>query len=199
MSNFKDRFKERPASYSFFSSWEYDKEEWYQNYFKGNKQPANGAMRFGSLVGDSIGTPDSLVPTLTPPGVKEYEMRAEVGGIMLIGFADHYDPLTKTLHENKTTANIKKWTKQSVDEHKQLDMYALLLMLQDKTHPKEITMYLNYIPVLKKGLGEFKLPKPATYISYSTKRTALQVAQYAQYLVDTIKEMEIWVTKREQA
>lgn len=196
MTKFVDRFKERPASYSFFSSWEWDKEEWYDNYILGKKKESNGAMLFGSLVGDSIGTPNSLVPTLTPPGVKEYEMRAEVDGIMLVGFADHYCPLTKTLHENKTTTNKKKWTKQSVDEHKQLDMYALLLMLQDKTHPSEVTMYLNYIPVELKGVG-YKLPKVPTYVQIETKRTALQVAQYAQYIKDTVREMEAWVLNRQ--
>ena len=196
MSKFTDRFKERPASYSFFSSWEWDKEEWYDNYILGKKKESNGAMRFGSLVGDSIGTPDSLVPTLTPPGVKEYELRAKVGDIMLLGYCDHYCPLTKTLHENKTTVNKKKWTKQSVDEHKQLDMYALLLMLQDKTHPSEVTMYLNYIPVELKGIG-YKLPKVPTYVQIETKRTALQVAEYAQYIKDTVKEMEVWVLNRQ--
>lgn len=197
MSKFTDRFIERPASYSFFSSWEYDKEEWYQNYFKDNKEPANAAMKFGTLVGDSIGTPNSLVPTLTPPGIKEYELRATIAGIQCVGYCDHYCPKTKTLHENKTTANTKKWNKQSVDNHKQLDMYALLLMLQDKTHPSEVKMFLNYIPVLKKGLGEFKLPEPATYIQFPTKRTALQVANYANYIKQTVIEMEQWVKLRE--
>jgi len=98
MSKFTDRFKERPASFSFFSSWEYNKNEWYDNYILGNKKESNAAMEFGTLVGDSIGTPNSMVPTLVPPGVKEYEMRANIGEIYLVGYADHFDPATLTLH-----------------------------------------------------------------------------------------------------
>lgn len=195
MSTFTDRFKTRPASFSFFSSWEYNKDEWYDNYILGKRKESNAQMEFGTLVGDSIGTPESLVPTLVPPGVKEYELRAKVGDVYLVGYCDHYDPITKTLNENKTTVKKDKWTQQSVDEHKQLDMYALLLMLQDKVHPKELTIYLNYIPVELKGVG-YKLPKPPTYVQIETKRTALQVAQYAQYIKDTVKLMEQYVNNK---
>lgn len=196
MSKFTDRFKERPASFSFFSSWEYNKNEWYDNYILGNWKESNAAMRFGTLVGDSIGTPNSMVPSLVPPGEKEYKMRAKIGDIYLVGYADHYCPKTKTLHENKTTVKKDKWTKQSVDEHKQFDMYALLLMLQDKVAPKDITMYLNYIPVELKGVG-YKLPKKPTYIQIPTKRTALQVAEYATYIKKTVVDMEQYVLQYE--
>lgn len=197
MSSFFDRFKDRPLSYSQVSTWEYSKEEWYERYILNIPFEGNAATRFGNLIGDSIGTEKSLVPTLENPGIKEYELRASIGPICMIGLCDSYCPKTKTLHENKTTANTKKWNKQSVDNHKQLDMYALLLMLQDKTHPKDVKMFLNYIPVLKKGLGEFKLPEPATYIQFPTKRTALQVANYANYIKQTVVEMEQWVKLRE--
>lgn len=193
---FTDRFKIRPASYSFFASWEYNKEEWYNNYILGNRPEPNQAMLMGTKVGDSIGTPDSLVPTLTPPGVKEYEMRANLGDIYLIGFADHYCKETKVLHENKTTTNDKKWTQKSVDEHKQLDMYALLLFLQNKTPPAEVKMYLNYIPVVEGGDMLLHLPEPATYVQYETKRTNLQIAEYAEYIKSTVKEMEAYVRAR---
>ena len=95
-----NRFITRPLSYSQLSAWEYDKEDWYNRYILNIPFLGNPATAFGSVVGDSIGTPNSLVPNLVPPGVKEYELSATLGAIRVIGFADHFCPKTKVLHEN---------------------------------------------------------------------------------------------------
>lgn len=200
MLKLTDLFKKRPASFSFFSSWEYNQEEWYDTYILGNKKESNAQMEFGTLVGDSIGTSTSLVPALIPPGVKEYKMRAVLkdkilGDIYLIGYADHYCPEKKILNENKTTVKKDKWTQLTVDQHKQLDMYALLLYLQDKTRPEEVTMFLNYIPVLLKGV-KYRLPDPPAFVQIPTKRTMLQVVEYGQYLIETLIEMQKYVDNR---
>jgi len=190
-----NRFIARPLSYSQLSSFEWSPDEWYASYILGRREPPNDAMLLGTKVGDSIGTPESLVPTLTPPGVKEYAMRASLGDIHMVGFADHYCVDSKVLHENKTTDKPGKWTQASVDKHKQLDMYALLLWLQDKTPPHEVEMFLNYIPVERKGVT-LRLPAEPVYYQFPTYRTRLQVAQYASYVKRTVKEMDKYIKAR---
>jgi hypothetical protein len=195
MSAFTDRFATRPASYSFFSSWEYNRDEWYKNYIMGIREPANEAMLFGSLVGDSIGTDTSMVPTLVPPGVKEYELSATLWGIPLVGYADHYCPDTRVLHENKTSATRDRWTQKKVDEHTQLTMYCLLLWLRDKVKPEDVRIQLNFIPVRQAGV-QFKLPDPPTYTPFTTTRTMLDILEYTSYLKKTLVEMERYVQSR---
>jgi len=187
---FKNRFKKRPLSYSQLSSFEWDAEEWYNNYILGKREPANPAMLYGTVVGDSIGTPDTLVPSLIPPGVKEYEMNAVIDGVPIVGYADHYCPDTLFLSENKTSDNPKRWDQKKVDDHGQLTMYALMLFLRDKIKPEDIQMQLNFIPVLRGGDMVYRMPEPPTYQPFRTKRSTLDIVKYAQYIRDLIIEME---------
>ncbi len=189
---FTDRFIIRPLSYSQLSSFEYSPREWYKRYVLLQPDPPNAAMLFGSLVGDSIATDNSLVPTLTPPGVKEYELRASIGDIRLIGFADHYCPDTYVLNENKTTDKPGKWNQKSVDAHGQMTMCALLLFLQDRVKPEDVTMYLNYIPVEVGGDFQYRLPTPPTYTAIPTRRTTADVLRYVGYVQETVKRMEAY-------
>lgn len=184
------RFKKRPLSHSQLSSFEYDPEQWYDTYILGNKIKANPAMEFGTLVGDSIGTETSMVPGLTPPGVKEYELRANLDDIWLVGFADHYCKDTYTLHENKTSDKPDRWTQAKVDSHPQLTMYALLLFLQDKVRPEDVTMQLNFIPVERGGDMIYRMPEPPVYHAFLTRRTTQDILDYTQYILDTVKKME---------
>lgn len=189
MATFTDRFKTRPLSWSQLSSFEYSPKEWHRRYIRNKPEPPNAAMLYGSKVGDSIGTPNSLVPTLTPPGAKEYELRANLGPIHMVGFCDHYCPDTLVLNENKTTDNPDKWNKKSVDTHGQMTMYALLLFLQNKTKPGDVTMYLNYIPVFIKGV-DYALPTPPTYTAIPTERTTADIMNFVTYVKNTVKAME---------
>lgn len=197
MSKFRDRFKERALSYSQLASFAYNPEEWYINYVQGKRGAANAAMLFGTKVGDSIGTPESLVPSLVPPGVKEFELHAEVNGIPIIGYADHYCPDTKVLHENKTSDKLDRWTQKKVDEHKQLDMYALMLLLRDKVKPEEVHMQLNFIPVTQGGDFVYRLPEKPYYIPFYTKRTTLQVLKFVQEIEDTLVKMEAYMKSKQ--
>ena len=195
MAKFNDRFKARPLSYSQLSSFEYNKEDWYRRYIKGKKDPPNAAMMFGSLVGDSIGTDTSMVPLLIPPGVKEYELHAQMGDISIIGYADHFCPDTFELHENKTSNKLDRWDQRKTDEHPQLTMYALMLFLRDKIKPEHIDMQLNFIPVIAGGatMDKYRMPDPVVVHSFKTKRTTRDVLEYASYVVATVKLMEEYI------
>jgi hypothetical protein len=196
MSAFTDRFKTRPLSHSQLGSWEWDKEQWYNNYILGIREPATPAMEFGNVVGDSIGTPNSLVPALTPPGVKEYKLTGNIGDIHMIGFADHYCDKTLVLHENKTSDNPNRWNQKKVDEHPQLTMYLLLLFLSEKIKPEQVKLYLNFIPVERGGDMLYRVPNPPVFKQFTTHRNGVDLLKYSQYVTDTVKAMEQYVYDR---
>lgn len=190
-----ERFKTRPLSHSQLSSWEYNKDAWYRSYILGKRDPANAAMLFGSVVGDSIGTPQSLVPDLVPPGVKEYALEANLGDIRIVGYADHYCPDTLVLHENKTSDKEDRWTQKKTDQHPQLTMYALMLFLRDKVKPEDVEMWLNFIPVEIGGLtlDQYRMPTPPRYTSFKTRRTTHDIMAYSSYVVQTVKDMDEYI------
>lgn len=191
-----NRFITRPLSYSQLSQWEYDKEKWYTSYIEGKREPANAAMLYGNVVGDSIGTAGSLVPALIPPGIKEYEIHANLGDVFLFGKADHFCPEDSILHENKTSSTEDRWDQKKVDQHGQLTMYALMLFLRDKIRPEDVTIYLNFIPVLVDGAWEYSMPSPPTYTQFKTKRTTHDIMKYSQYVLQTVKDMDAYIHSR---
>lgn len=192
-----NRFKKRALSYSQLSSFEYDKKEWYKNYILGIREPANPAMEYGNFIGDRIGTLNNLVTGLEPAGTKEFELRANLGTIPIVGYADHYCSKTCVLNENKTSATKNRWTQKKVDEHSQLTMYCLMLFLQHKVKPEDVTIYLNFIPVRTVGFN-FELPNTPTFQTFQTKRTTFDIVKYAGYIQATVKEMDEYILCQSQ-
>ena len=193
MENIFERFYKRPLSHSQISAFEYSPAKWYDSYVLGVKEPPNHEMLAGSRIGDLIGTPDSPIPDLTPPGVKEFEMRAEFEGMRLIGFADHYCTDTLVLHENKTSPNKSRWSKKKVDEHKQLTMYALLLNLKYDVEPEDIDMYINFIPLTIIGLDYQPL---LNWRQFKTKRTKQDLEDYKKHIVRIVELMNEYDKQR---
>jgi hypothetical protein len=210
-----ERFNKRPLSYSQLSSWEYSKEEWYDNYILNKRTVPNASMIAGNVIGDLIGTPKSPIKELVDIGTKEYPLTARLGDIKMIGFIDGYNPDTKVLHENKTSATKYRWNQRKADEHGQLTMYALMLFLSRQVAPEDITMYLNYIPVIKnqKPRKEFAdlplylcdentcedhiaLPNPPIFKQFETRRTTQQVRDYIDYIHTTVAKMDDYIKLR---
>jgi len=185
-------WKERPISWSQLNSWYYNKTQWANKYILGLTEEGNAGMRFGNTVGDTLGTPNSLVPLLNPylVGVKEFELRAKMNKYTLIGFADHYCPETKVLNENKTSQNPNRWTHKDVHEHGQLTMYGLLLMLQTGIRPDDVEMWLNFIPVREGGDFQLSVTDPNKFHRFQTKRTMQQCLQFGAEIDKTLKAME---------
>ncbi len=200
MTNTVDLIKnwlKRDVSYSQLSSWDYDKDQWFNKYVMGIEEPPSPAMTFGNTVGDTLGLPHSMVPQLREvPGIKEYKMRVKMGNMFLVGYADHHCPETLFLNENKTSQNTKKWDQKSVDEHKQLDMYALLLFLQDNVKPEDLKMRLNYIPVIQGGDFLLSLPNPVECYHFETSRTTRDITKYSAYIQQTRADQLAYVKKR---
>lgn len=172
----------RPVSWSCLSSWEWNKDSWYTSYVLGERDPATPAMLFGNEVGESFCTKDSMVPGIVTYPKMEYELKGKLGKIKLIGYADSYHPKKKMLREYKTSQNAQRWTKKSVDAHGQLTMYALLLHLQDKVHPEELTIHLDHIPTVENGDFTVSLVDPITINTFETKRTMKDILEFAVYI-----------------
>lgn len=187
-----ESWKNRDISWSQLNSWSYNKTQWFNKYILGLIEEGNAGMKFGNVVGDTLGTPDSMVPLLNPylVGVKEYELKAKMNGYTLWGFADHYCPDTKVLNENKTSQKKNRWTQKEVDNHGQLTMYALMLMLTHKTKPEDVTMWLNFIHVTEGGDFQLHVTDPKSVLRFPTKRTTQQCLQFGAEIDKTIKAME---------
>ena len=185
-------WKARPISWSQLSSWKYSKDQWAYKYILDRKEETNAAMMYGNVVGDTLGLPNSLVPKLNPflVGVKEFELTAKMNTYTLIGFCDHYCPERKVLNENKTSQKENRWTQKEVDDHGQLTMYALMLLLKHKVDPADLKIWLNFIPVRENGAFELELVSPNFYKRFPTSRTLQQVLQFGANIDTTVKEME---------
>ena len=193
-----DRFIKRPLSYSQLSCWEWSHEDWYQNYIKNKPRGKSAAMEIGNVIGDSIGTDNSLVPGLNPPGQKEYPLTAQLKDIYIVGYCDHWCPDTLELNENKTAVNTKKWTQGSVDKHGQLTMYCLMLFLRYGIPPEDVKIYLNYIRVIEGADMRYYLPNPVEFKRFETKRTSEDILKYTDYIQRVVTEMHEYVINRDK-
>lgn len=189
----------RPISPSQLGSWEYDKDgQWFPSYILNQRSPASAAMLFGSKVGKSIEKDEvPMVPQIVRYPKMEYELRANLGKLRLIGYADSYYPEKKLLREYKTSQNDKRWTQATVDTHGQLIMYALLLFLQDKVKPEDLTIHLDYIPVYEGNDLHIHLPEiPLVYPFKRKQITAADILRYSAYIQETRAKMEIYAKEK---
>ena len=181
-------WKERPFHWSQISSWEYDPEQWYKQYWLGIPQEMNKELTFGKMVDDRIQEDPSFIPLLERYPIQQHSMSVMYNGIKLNGTADHFDRKGRRLKDDKT--GKKEWTQKRADETGQLTMYLLLIYISEKIKPEEMTCYIDWLPTVENG--DFTLtfrdnpPKP---ITFKTKRTMADLLQFASYIDSVRKEM----------
>lgn len=186
------KWKARPYSWSQHSSFrDYDKEEWYSKYILGKTTPTNKRMLFGSQVGKRIENDPTYIPQL-PRGIMEYGIEVDMGDISLVGYMDAYDPETKTINEYKTSSPVG-WDQKKVEEHGQLTLYALLLMLKENIKPEELTINLHHMHTEESGDFSIKFASPFTLVTYPTKRTTKDCLLFGAEIIKLRKEMEEYV------
>jgi hypothetical protein len=192
-------WKARPYSWSQHSSWDWDKEGWFRSYVLGERGESSSAMAFGNVVGASIATDEPLsgVPRRLH---MEYEVRAKLGKVELLGFFDSYGCgdcfgciKGRHLEEYKTSANPNKWTQQSVDAHGQLTYYCMLLYLRDKVPPESVGIRLHYIPVAEGN--DFSMSVTGPHKTFSTRRTTAQVFELMKEITKRRRAMEVYARK----
>ena len=214
------KWKKRPYSWSQHSSWDWDKDQWYESYMLGNRGESSAQMEFGNTVGDSLGTKDQMIAMPTLPH-KEYEVRAKLDGTELVGYFDFYEDKDPEIQENKTSSNTSKWTIASVATHGQLDFYGVLLYLphragcSDKRNdpcprgcvlgdlkpkksikPEKVKMKLYYIPVNEGSDFEMEITRGAKVSVFPTGRTTAQIFKMMVEIKKRRKEMEAYARKR---
>lgn len=213
---FRDIIAARPLSWSAKSSFDYDKEQWWEKYILHRdctRNPAfcaiahapdpkcpqiatNAAMRFGKMIGEKLASDPTFLPKVPRLSVFEFPLGAVdkgckpilFGKIPLIGFIDGYEPHTD-LDEYKTGKRA--WDQKRVDEHGQLTFYALMLHLAHKVVPEDLKMRLVYLPTEMRGDFSMAL-KDVDPVIFETNRTMKDIILFGKELNETYAAMEAY-------
>lgn len=193
--------EKRPLSWSALSSFDYDKEQWYQNYIMKVPVSPNPEMLFGSKFAHSCEIRKPLAP-VTLLSKMEQKFEVKFGKIHMIGYADTFKHTSKReTGEYKT--GVKAWDKKRVDKHGQITMYALMNYLQSRMRPDDCKFWLEWIPTKKvhRENGDysgfdyviaFRDDSPVP-MHFDTKRTMKEVLEFGSYINAQVKEMELYV------
>lgn len=185
--------KERPLSWSQISSFEYDKEAWYDKYILKKKPEETEALRFGKQVGERLETDQSFLTQIPRDGVMEHPMKAKFGNVWLVGYADCYRKTPPRLDEYKS--GKKPWDKKRVDEHGQLTLYCLLEYLLSGTKPEDTEIWLHWMPT--KENGDFSVTFNGNdFEHFQTTRTMKDILEFGMRINKTVKEMYEYVDKK---
>ena len=197
----KDFFNLRPLSWSAISSFAYDPEQWYSRYILNQKQPESPAMLFGKQFALSCEARKPLAPVKLLSEV-EYKLDTVFNGIKLVGFIDTYEP-HKILGEFKTGKECKSdgtdsWDQKRVDQHGQLDMYALQLYIQHKVVPDKLKFFLQWIPTTEDENFNlsFAYSPPKVY-TFKTKRTMQDIIRFGVRINNTVEAMIKYANEHE--
>lgn len=214
------KWKARDLSWSQISSFEYDPEQWYRNYFLGVRDKPSAEMLFGSKIGKLLEKDPDYLPMIPRESVMEYKfqathMRAIDTGrkdrkgnpiydhepIQLVGYADSFCDDSLRLREYKT--GVKAWDKKRVEDHGQITMYLYMKHLNEGIHPDTIEASLHWMPTVKKENGDFTVtidfvPNIEKEIKhFPTKRTMVQLIEFGERIDRTLDAMDAYIASHE--
>lgn len=189
--------KKRPLSWSAISSFEWDKEQWYKKYVKGEKERDTPELIFGKKVGERLASDPTYLPFVPRLSTFEFEFKTSWGKIPLIGYGDAFDEATnRALKEYKT--GVKIWNQERADNHGQIDMYCLKNWKMHKVRPEEVDIELVWLPTkktLKKDLSytiDFVDDIEKNFKIFKTKRTMHQILKFGARIERVYKEMLLY-------
>ncbi len=194
IKEYKERmriWKSRPFSWSQLSSFEYNPEQWYRNYFLGERDASSKEMEFGKVFALSIEEGTCEIQELMErlPSKKEHPFNVVFSGIQLVGYADAFEDMTfDDLGEVKT--GKKAWDQKRADQHGQLTMYALMNYITNKKRPEDVRFRLHWIPTQDNGDFTISFVKPVKVHTFETKRTMSDILTFGNRIKNTIKLME---------
>lgn len=180
--------KTYPQSWSSFSSFEYDKEQWFKKYILKEKPPVSAEMQFGKEFAKALedGKPMAPMTVLTKA---EHKFEVVFNGIPLVGYVDAINDRTfKEIGEYKTSKNP--WTQKKVDEHGQLDMYLLMNYITNKIPPEKVKLWLEAVLTEQTGDFQIRLKQPVEVQRFNTKRTMNDILNFGMRITRLYKEME---------
>lgn len=188
-------FTSRPLSWSQISQFQYNPEIWYDKYILNKRTPTNAAMEFGTIVGRRLASEPGYLPEIEriEGGIYEKELRFKVGGINIIGYIDWFHPDLKSLKEFKTG---KSWTKEKAEEHGQLKLYSLGLMIQENIKPEDLTIRLYSMETESRGDFTMTFVKGMKPVVHEVKLTTRDCLMFGAELLNIVKEMEEYVDSK---
>lgn len=201
----REFLKNRPLSWSAISSFEWDKEQWYRNYYLGQKDPMTPELIFGAKFALSCEKKKPLAP-VTMLSEMEHAFKVVFNGIPLTGFADTYCRTSKRkIGEYKT--GVKAWDQKRVDQHGQITMYALMNYISHRIKPEDTKFFLEWIPTRKimQENGDYSKfdytigfeSDPPEVRTFHTKRTMKDILTFGNRINNTIEEMERYVQQHD--
>lgn len=202
-------WKKRPFSWSQLSAWEYSPEEWFARYVLGIPERETPELIFGKKFADAAELRKPLAP-ITLLEKMEKPLSAKLGTLELVGYADTHGKKGSDgepgcfFGEYKT--GVKPWDQKRVDEHGQLTMYALMHYLEEAVKPEEMRFFLEWVPTVRvdRHNGDMQgfdydiefASNPPEVVPFETKRTMLEVMQFASRVKAARKAMKEYVASR---
>jgi hypothetical protein len=185
--------KTRPLSWSSKSSFDYNREEWFESYYLGKKKTSK-EMDFGSYVDKKLQTDPTFLPFIPRYEHMQYPMNIMFGKIPLVGIPDGLNLTNSTVLADYKTGK-KAWDKKRADETGQLSWYLLMLYVIKKIKPEDFKLYIHWLPTEEKGdfsIG-FVEPIEKSYKVFETKRTMLDILNFGSEINKTYEEMRKYV------
>ena len=184
-------------SWSSYSSFKWDPEQWFKKYVLNEKEPESVEMAFGKVLAKSLEDGNCTIPKLTEAlkNKKEHPFSVMFSTIPLVGFADDFDDKTfKELNEVKT--GKKAWDQKRADEHRQFDFYLLMNFITNKIKPEDVKCRLFWLPTKDNGDFSISFIDPLTIHVFETSRTMKDILNLGVEIKATWKAMEEYVNER---
>lgn len=185
-------FNTRPLSYSSISSFEYNKEKWYENYILGKRQSSR-ELEFGSKTDKRLENDPTFLPQIPRCPLMQHEMVVVFNGIKLVGKPDALDTEKYILRDYKT--GKVKWTKKRADDTDQFTMYLMLVYIKYKIRPENFKCFIDWMPTEERGdfsIG-FVEPIEKNIKHFETKRTMKDLINFGAKINRIVKEMHEYV------
>jgi len=188
-------FLSRDLSWSSISSFEYDKEKWYDKYANGIIEPQSAQMEFGNIVGKKLAEDLTFLPEVPRYSVFEKKLKANIGDVNLVGYLDTFCPDTFCFNEYKTSSNDRKWTKKSSKEHGQNKFYNFLIYKNYGIIPEKIKGRLVYIPVEQGQDFQMMLSDKPIQI-FEVNYTTTEILKFMMFVKKKYQEMIKYIESR---
>ncbi len=188
----------RPLSWSAISSFEWNKQQWYDKYVAGILPEVTPELHFGKKIDEQLQDDPTFLPEIVRYSELQFEMRCKFDKFQLIGIADTYEPprVYKSIPPKNMLAKLrdyktgrKPWDQKRANETGQLTMYCLLLWQLFKIRPEDVELYIDWMPTHIHE-GKIAFIEPVKVKTFKTKRTMQQVLAFGQRIHDTILAME---------
>ncbi|MES2224164.1 MAG: hypothetical protein V4469_04505 [Patescibacteria group bacterium] len=187
-------FNKRPLSYSSISSFEYNKEKWYETYILGKRQSSR-QLTFGSSIDLRLQNDPTFLPMIPRCPMLQHEMVVSFNGIKLVGKPDAIDLEKYILRDYKT--GVVKWDKKRADETDQFTMYLFLVYIKYKIRPENFKCFIDWMPTCENDSFEIGFMEPIEdhILQLETSRSMKDIINFGAKIKRIVKEMEEYVKK----